>query len=320
MKLYAIVVAILLFPLAAHAQEHLDPEDTLFGGSYSRPANDAFLTSVFHDVYSDDTIIRMIDIPSMIATENAVGLRKTGSGFEIIASAPRERLSHYYARHPPTSGQVKIGQDGELEISGAEIEFAPGPKDIPLVNCNLPIETGLAQIIIDDWRAMLMQVRNGSPRRLGADGNEYHFSLKEGAVTMAGQTWSPEQSSAPGMLLNLALAMKQICDRPDGALLARLKDQATALQTRLNGSQQTGGWGSNPSALVGLLALALMLLTYGLERRSPWFVLAFAGACSTAAAYSFLQAAWPIGVMLALWSLVALHRWSKSRVRISAGS
>jgi hypothetical protein len=31
--------------------------------------------------------------------------------------------------------------------------------------------------------------------------------------------------------------------------------------------------------LFGLFAVTAMLVTYALERRSPWFILAFAGAC-----------------------------------------
>jgi hypothetical protein len=61
--------------------------------------------------------------------------------------------------------------------------------------------------------------------------------------------------------------------------------------------------------LFGLLAVGAMLLFYALEHRSPWFVLAFAGACVAASAYGFLQGAWPFGVVEAIWALVALWRW-----------
>lgn len=61
--------------------------------------------------------------------------------------------------------------------------------------------------------------------------------------------------------------------------------------------------------LFGLFAVASMLLTYALERRSPWFILAFAGACALGSAYGFLQGAWPFGVVEAIWSLVAARRW-----------
>jgi hypothetical protein len=61
--------------------------------------------------------------------------------------------------------------------------------------------------------------------------------------------------------------------------------------------------------LFGLFAVAAMLVGYALEHRSPWFVLAFAGACALASAYGFLQGAWPFGVVEAIWSLVALRRW-----------
>jgi hypothetical protein len=61
----------------------------------------------------------------------------------------------------------------------------------------------------------------------------------------------------------------------------------------------------------GLAAVSAMLLFYALEDRSPWFVLAFAGACVLASAYGFLQGAWPFGAVEAIWAAVAVHRWRK---------
>jgi hypothetical protein len=62
-------------------------------------------------------------------------------------------------------------------------------------------------------------------------------------------------------------------------------------------------------SLFGLVAVAAMLVFYALERRSSWFVLAFAGACVAASAYGFLQGAWPFGVVEAIWAIVAARRW-----------
>lgn len=62
-------------------------------------------------------------------------------------------------------------------------------------------------------------------------------------------------------------------------------------------------------SLFGLLAVTLMLVFYALEDRSPAFILAFAGACVLASLYGFLQGAWPIGVVEAIWAGVALSRW-----------
>ena len=59
----------------------------------------------------------------------------------------------------------------------------------------------------------------------------------------------------------------------------------------------------------GLIAVFLMLVTYALENRSHWFVLAFAVACALGSAYGFLQGAWPFGLVEGIWSLVALRRW-----------
>jgi hypothetical protein len=61
--------------------------------------------------------------------------------------------------------------------------------------------------------------------------------------------------------------------------------------------------------LFGLFAVAAMLVCYALEDRSPWFVLAFAGACALGSAYGFLQGAWPFGVVEAIWTVIAVRRW-----------
>ena len=58
----------------------------------------------------------------------------------------------------------------------------------------------------------------------------------------------------------------------------------------------------------GLFAVIAMLVTYTLEARSPWFILAFAGACALGSIYGFLQGAWPFGLIEAIWALVAVRR------------
>ena len=64
-----------------------------------------------------------------------------------------------------------------------------------------------------------------------------------------------------------------------------------------------------PLSAFGLFAVTLMLIFYALEPRSPWFVLAFAGACVLGSGYGFAQGAWPFGLVEAVWAAVALRRW-----------
>jgi len=65
--------------------------------------------------------------------------------------------------------------------------------------------------------------------------------------------------------------------------------------------------------IFGLVAVTAMLVLYALEKRSHWFVLAFAGSCLLASAYGFLQGAWPFGLVEAIWSGVAIRRWRLER-------
>jgi hypothetical protein len=65
----------------------------------------------------------------------------------------------------------------------------------------------------------------------------------------------------------------------------------------------------DPLTIFGLFAAMAMLVFYALEKRSRWFVLAFAGSCVLASVYGFLQGAWPFGFVEAIWSIVAIRRW-----------
>jgi hypothetical protein len=71
--------------------------------------------------------------------------------------------------------------------------------------------------------------------------------------------------------------------------------------------------------LFGLFAVTAMLVSYALERRSSWFILAFALSCGLGSAYGFLLGSWPFGLVEAVWSLVALRRWTLTRRKAGAG-
>ena len=65
--------------------------------------------------------------------------------------------------------------------------------------------------------------------------------------------------------------------------------------------------------LFGFFAVTAMLVSYALEDRSRWFILAFSAACVLGSIYGFLQGAWPFGLVEAIWAIVALRRWSLRR-------
>ena len=70
-------------------------------------------------------------------------------------------------------------------------------------------------------------------------------------------------------------------------------------------------------SLFGLGAVTAMLIFYALEDRSPWYSLAFGGACALGSAYGFLQGAWPFGLVEFVWTAVSVNRW---RLRMRNGS
>ena len=61
--------------------------------------------------------------------------------------------------------------------------------------------------------------------------------------------------------------------------------------------------------IFGIVVLTFMMAMYALERRGPRFFLAFALGCGLSSTYGFLSGAWPFGVVEAIWTVIALHRY-----------
>jgi hypothetical protein len=59
----------------------------------------------------------------------------------------------------------------------------------------------------------------------------------------------------------------------------------------------------------GAVAVTFMMVMYALEHRHQSFVLAFACGCALSSTYGFLAGTWPFGVVEAVWSIIALHRY-----------
>jgi hypothetical protein len=68
-----------------------------------------------------------------------------------------------------------------------------------------------------------------------------------------------------------------------------------------------------PLTIFGLFSVTAMLVCYALEKRSRWFILAFAVSCLSGSAYGVLQGAWPFGAVELVWAGVALRRWWSAR-------
>ena len=85
-------------------------------------------------------------------------------------------------------------------------------------------------------------------------------------------------------------------------------------ETYVGACETSEGQNMNPLTIFGLFAVTAMLVFYALEKRSRWYILAFAGSCMLGSAYGFLQGAWPFGLIEAIWSVVAIHRWWMARI------
>ena len=61
--------------------------------------------------------------------------------------------------------------------------------------------------------------------------------------------------------------------------------------------------------VLGIVAVATMVISYALERRHPTFIAIFASGCALAAAYALLIESYPFLIAEGIWAIIAFRRW-----------
>ena len=64
---------------------------------------------------------------------------------------------------------------------------------------------------------------------------------------------------------------------------------------------------------LGIVAIAIMVSSYALERRGTFFIATFAAGCALAAVYAYLIDSYPFLIAEGIWAVVAVRRWQIAR-------
>jgi hypothetical protein len=70
---------------------------------------------------------------------------------------------------------------------------------------------------------------------------------------------------------------------------------------------------TEPAEILGIVAIATMVTSYALEKRSTLFIATFAAGCALAAVYAYLIDSYPFLIAEALWAVIAFRRWYVAR-------
>jgi hypothetical protein len=202
-------------------------------------AYQANLRRVFRDAFAPQVRLRALITPSF-APESMVGLRQAGVGHEIFALRPRRQIWLYQAiRHYRYGRASVMSLDGtdparqsakeSAELARLEKDLPADPADMPLSRCAVTVDPALAAEVIAAWRTMLAAVETEEDLMPGLDGTTYVFSMETGGRSLAGETWTPNEGTAPARLARLAEAMHRYCEKRAPEALVEIKSLARGL-------------------------------------------------------------------------------------------
>jgi hypothetical protein len=63
---------------------------------------------------------------------------------------------------------------------------------------------------------------------------------------------------------------------------------------------------------LGIIAITIMVTSYALETRSPFYIAAFALGCALAAIYAYFLRSYPFLIAETIWAVIAFRRWRAS--------
>ncbi len=237
----ALAALILISP--SQANEHLEPEYSQFARAGLPPSATSLrpyheiVISVLDGAFEPDVTARLIAMPSY-TPEYALGIRGAEGSYKIFHLASQAQLWSYEnlktLREIAGAGGFP-GQDENLANAIAEYEsqLPDDYHDVETDYCEIDIPANMARDILEIWENILLETRYGDQEPVGPDGIDYHFSMRENGVVMAGKVWSPEPQSKTGALVSITETMKNLCLTGDQNLLAQLEPQIDAMLVEL---------------------------------------------------------------------------------------
>jgi hypothetical protein len=206
---------------------HLQPEDGAYGftmlNPYYQAVSERFLSSSpFHRK------CQAIFLPSFI-NESAVYLKyEKDSSLPIVVSLKFEKQLWYEMQRiiggKPLKPEIQRNALSQIQTVVNRLEA--------------PLDTKVAAILEETWEAMLMRVHYPEKKRLGTDGENYHFAnfSSEGGYR-TGKVWSPAKETPTYELVKLAEALREYPSLPETnrqnavqAMLKRAQDLLSQLK------------------------------------------------------------------------------------------
>ncbi|MGD0142089.1 MAG: hypothetical protein ABSC92_02920 [Rhizomicrobium sp.] len=237
------VAALFGFPLAAQAETHLIPEDSIYSPMMDyQPGYMRLEMQVFAPAFTDDVRARVIVEPSF-SEEFAVGVREQDGTYKLFYYAAPQHLWDYSVLELMKRGEITSSKDGKSitadEIAKLQSSLPVDPSSIKLTQCEIPVQPQLAQSLIGVWRTLLLQTHYDENAQLGVDGDTYHFSMRNGYQDLSGKVWSPPDATDIGMLIAIVYSVKKACGTTDSRLFNDLQKNIIDLSSHISASQRT---------------------------------------------------------------------------------
>ncbi len=204
--------------------------DTWWGGEYAD-----LVTRVLNDAYSPEVLARVIVIPSF-ENEHAIGIRRKNGRYYLFYIRPNidiwlpVMMLHRADEAENIDEDAAETADTNEEDKECTYKYLSILETAKVETSEIPVEEDLATNLVHVFSEMLFETKFPRVDRVGIDGTTYHFSVGR---DLAGKTWSPDENTKVGQLVEITRLMRLAVADKEGSHLASLKTAALALMQEL---------------------------------------------------------------------------------------
>ncbi len=211
MRFGGIIVLVLVFAvLPAKAQDHLEPEKSIFyfvSGGRDLLNHYGLMGTMFHPVLGRSKASLLVS-PSF-QPQYAIGIFEKDGKFEVRGLRVETNLWYHQYRVK----NFKKWQEGKLSDEDYQKNkdspfWGKSFSELEMSKCKKSLEADMAEQFLAVWEKMLLGTRYRKKNRFGLDGTRYHFSFR----SMEGQIWSPEGGTKMDKFVRLGESLVIYCE------------------------------------------------------------------------------------------------------------